>query len=168
VICVNLMTRTMRETLYARRYREKHPEKSVLTPEKRKKASERSLEWCRRNPDKVKKSNRKWGRNNPDKLKRLQAQSRLKRHGWSLESKSSALIKQNNLCAICNQPFTENNPAFGDHEHTSPPMPRGLLHNQCNAAIGMLLDSPEICEAAAAYLRSWQKEPNEQAAHTSL
>lgn len=160
MVAVNLMTRTLRETLYARRYRESHPEKYVLTPAQRRKASERSLEWCRRNPDKVKKNNDRWRRNNPDKCKKLQAQGKLKRHGWSLEAKAVALLKQNNLCAICNKPFTEDNPAFGDHKHTSPPVPRGLLHNQCNAAIGMLLDCPEICEAAAAYLRSWQKEIN--------
>jgi hypothetical protein len=42
-----------------------------------------------------------------------------------------------------------------DHKHGKPPVPRALLCPGCNSALGLLKDSPERCEAAAAYLRKF-------------
>jgi hypothetical protein len=81
-----------------------------------------------------------------------------KRNGWTPELFYSAIKKQNGECAICNRKLTFENGTSGsractDHQHTVPPNPRGILCSPCNSAIGLLKDSPELCEAAAEYLR---------------
>lgn len=81
--------------------------------------------------------------------------------GWTEEMFIEALVEQNNACAICKKPFTNDtkkNTPHTDHCHSCPPIPRSLLCNNCNIAIGMLRDSPEICEEAAAYLRRWETQ----------
>jgi Recombination endonuclease VII len=80
--------------------------------------------------------------------------SHLKRMGWTPESVAAAKIAQAGLCAICNR----KRPIFPDHRHgTTPPKPRALLCRSCNSAIGMLSESPDVCESAARYLRHWNK-----------
>ena len=79
----------------------------------------------------------------------------LKPLGWTIDHYEVALREQDNCCAICQDTFTATPNA--DHRHVEPPMPRGLLCKDCNLAIGFLKDSPERCEAAAAYLRHWNK-----------
>jgi len=71
--------------------------------------------------------------------------------GWTPEAIAEARIKQDDNCAICKKKFFKT--PHSDHEHTIPPKRRELLCGACNKAIGMLKDSPIICEAAAAYLR---------------
>jgi hypothetical protein len=84
--------------------------------------------------------------------------------GWTPESFSSAKQEQCNRCAICNE--TPSKPhgqgteqLVPDHEHCKPPKPRALLCPGCNAALGLLKDSPERCETAAAYLRKFSGKP---------
>jgi hypothetical protein len=79
----------------------------------------------------------------------------LEAKGWTPEAVAEYRIKQEGKCAICQEKFIET--PHGDHEHTFPPKRRELLCGACNKAIGMLKDSPKICEAAAAYLRKWGK-----------
>lgn len=76
-----------------------------------------------------------------------------KRSGWTEERIASAKEQQGNCCAICRDPFTVT--PHADHRHVVPPIPRALLCSGCNGAIGMFKESPEICEAAAQYLRRW-------------
>ena len=79
----------------------------------------------------------------------------LRKNGWSQDTVAEVLLKQNNCCALCGEAFTENDKPYADHKHVVPPIPRGLLHRSCNFAIGLLKDSPEMCELAAAYLRKF-------------
>jgi len=79
----------------------------------------------------------------------------LRPKGWSADRYDSALQEQHNRCAICQEPFLQT--PCADHAHTKPPVPRGLLCNGCNSALGFLKDSPKLCEAASAYLRHWNK-----------
>jgi len=58
-------------------------------------------------------------------------------------------------CAICSMVFKSESEKHGDHNHKTGDW-RGVLCNNCNAAIGMFKDSPEICEAAAQYLKTRQ------------
>ena len=85
----------------------------------------------------------------------------LKKKGWTLELLRATAMEQENKCAICKQSIfferkMSKRSACADHNHSSPPKPRGLLCVTCNAAIGMLMESPELCEAAAIYLRKWK------------
>ena len=55
-------------------------------------------------------------------------------------------------CAICHKVFEKFREKHGDHSHLTG-KGRGVLCGNCNHALGMLKDNPELCEAAAAYLR---------------
>ena len=75
-------------------------------------------------------------------------------HGISLADYEHMLVTQNNGCAICagqNMRHGKPIPFYVDHCHSSGKI-RGLLCKECNTAIGMLRDSPTLCEAAARYL----------------
>lgn len=56
-------------------------------------------------------------------------------------------------CEICKKVFDSQEEKHGDHDHTTGKW-RGVLCSTCNTGIGMLKDSPDLCEAAAAYLRN--------------
>ena len=79
--------------------------------------------------------------------------SHLRRLGWTPEAVAAAGLARGGLCAMCRK----KRPLVPDHRHVKPPVPRGLLCRQCNSAIGFLYESPELCEAAARYLRHWNK-----------
>jgi hypothetical protein len=84
--------------------------------------------------------------------------------GWTPETFAAAKEAQGNRCAICNEvPVKMQSEAtealVPDHKHGKPPEPRALLCPGCNAALGLLKDSPERCEAAAAYLRKFLRTP---------
>jgi len=82
-------------------------------------------------------------------------QVHLEKIGWNLEMFEQTKAEQGNACAICRKPFTAENPPCADHIHSNPPAPRGLLHGNCNTAIGLLKEDPEIIRAAAAYVEAW-------------
>jgi hypothetical protein len=63
------------------------------------------------------------------------------------------LVAQDGKCAICK---AEPIRLHFDHDHSDGTL-RGLLCSPCNCAIGMLRDSPSLCETAAAYLASYGK-----------
>jgi len=85
---------------------------------------------------------------------------RLRGAGYTLETFVQTKQAQGGHCAIC-RVTPEPKPGWSeglvpDHKHaTTPPQPRGLLCPHCNSLIGFALDRPEVCEAAAAYLRKW-------------
>lgn len=75
------------------------------------------------------------------------------------------LLNQNNLCLICGKPFSDEKKTgakFGplqpviDHHHASGYI-RGILHRQCNSALGAFGDSPELLRDAADYLDAWKE-----------
>ena len=105
-----------------------------------------------------------WARNNPEKTrgyvdlhrKSIRGKDRrLGKNGWTSAMVEEALVAQNTCCALCGGAFTGLDKPYADHKHVIPPMPRGLLHRSCNFALGLLQDSPERCELAAAYLRKF-------------
>ncbi len=58
-------------------------------------------------------------------------------------------MKQQAQCAICGKVFCDDDCI--DHDHDTNEL-RGLLCKLCNAGIGMLKDSPEVCLKASEYL----------------
>ena len=126
--------------------------------------------WRAKNPEKKAEQDlvakRRWRSSHPEENKRLQKVCNKKyyllNNGWTKEMIAQTSLEQGGKCMICRQipkPRTSKNLSGGlcaDHAHTVPPEPRGLLCNTCNLALGALKDSPELCEAAAEYLRSWQ------------
>ena len=65
------------------------------------------------------------------------------------------LLEQAGVCAVCGAP-PRKRALNVDHCHMTGAV-RGLLCDACNIAIGMLCDSPERLERAAAYLRRHQQ-----------
>lgn len=138
---------------------------------------ERSNDWAKRNPDKVRgycKSwemrNRQrrstlaaiWRKNNKDKHRESVRWAFIKReYGLTRDSFSSLLLSQGGGCAICG---TSNPGGVGsfhvDHNHITGVV-RGLLCSNCNVAIGFLSDSASIAMRAMLYLESNYPAPEE-------
>lgn len=70
-------------------------------------------------------------------------------YGLTLEQYSEWCIRQEHTCAIC-RCITDK--LFIDHDHKTGAL-RDLLCTTCNTGIGGLRDDPDLCDAAAAYLR---------------
>jgi hypothetical protein len=70
-------------------------------------------------------------------------------YGITEDDYAQMLVDQKMACAICRNPF-ERTPDV-DHCHVTGRV-RGLLCRACNRGIGWLESSPEISEAASAYL----------------
>jgi hypothetical protein len=119
------------------------------------KSRERKRKWRLENPEKVNALDKKWRDANPEVISRYNRKQALRRVGWTFEMYDAAYTAQEGLCDICRQPVEGS--MCADHEHTTPPKPRGLLCNACNLALGQFKDSPILLEAAAAYLRKHGK-----------
>jgi len=96
----------------------------------------------------------------PEERKIVNRREQLRISGWTPESFENAKNEQCGRCAICGDvPEPMNNKVseglVADHKHGEVPIPRALLCPGCNAAIGLLKDSPERCESAATYLRKY-------------
>lgn len=83
---------------------------------------------------------------------------RFAKFGLTLDQYHAMAEAQDFQCACCGQVPT---PTQGgahdgfhiDHHHVTGKV-RGLLCGGCNVGMGMLQDSPEVCELAASYLRA--------------
>ena len=113
-------------------------------------------------PEKQREATRVWKENNKEKQRVYNRKSTLKSAGWTPEMFDTTLVEQGGRCMICRQePKPKNNKQGGqgglvpDHKHTEPPEPRALLCHPCNIALGLFLDNPEVCRAAAEYLEDW-------------
>jgi hypothetical protein len=105
--------------------------------------------------------NRQWRLANPNYEKERYSNSKkesrerhLKRkYGVSLADYNSMLDGQNNGCAICDKPASDEKHGVlhVDHCHKTGKV-RGLLCNNCNQVLGRAHDNPETLCRAATYL----------------
>jgi Recombination endonuclease VII len=72
-----------------------------------------------------------------------------KDYGLTPENIEAARELQKGLCAICGKAGE----LVIDHDHKTGKF-RGLLHRNCNSALGLLQDNPEIILSAASYVAS--------------
>lgn len=89
---------------------------------------------------------------------------RLAQHGLSQQEYDSLLRMQEGKCPVCNEQLPDDNAvghdaAVIDHDHACCPgryscgrCVRGILHRQCNSAIGFFRDNPTALRNAASYL----------------
>jgi hypothetical protein len=74
--------------------------------------------------------------------------------GITITEYDQMLISQNNKCLLCERDRKSFNKNFAvDHCHTTGKV-RGLLCQQCNVALGMFDDNPELIRKAANYVES--------------
>lgn len=84
-----------------------------------------------------------------------QAQRLRSNYGVSADVFDALVERQNGVCAICGRQPPERHGQrrlFLDHDHVTGAV-RSALCGNCNIALGMIRDSPELAEKLAAYLR---------------
>jgi hypothetical protein len=93
----------------------------------------------------------KWSRLLGDPVKRAHTYllTTLRKYGLSEEAYDQMIARQEGACALCGRPYDKPNV---DHNHTTGEV-RDLLCTLCNLGLGAFLDSPELLEQAAVYLR---------------
>lgn len=76
------------------------------------------------------------------------------KYGLSLEAYQAMLEGQKHVCAVCMKPNTRKGDTrlMVDHCHVTGRV-RGLLCHNCNAALGMADDDPDLLERLAEYLK---------------
>lgn len=70
--------------------------------------------------------------------------------GFTPKTFAEAIEAQHNCCAACGESFGDELP-YVDHCHANGHI-RGLIHRNCNSALGLAEDSPARLIALAAYL----------------
>ena len=104
-----------------------------------------------------------WNRRNPDKALAIRRRHNLKKlFGLTEADYNEMSERQGHACAICGKPETSRfleriRRLAVDHNHDTGKV-RDLLCSDCNRAIGMMQDSPELLEQAALYLRTHKEE----------
>jgi hypothetical protein len=79
-------------------------------------------------------------------------------YGLTPEQYDAKLAAQEGICLLCLRPMDLTAIGLGrgpalDHIHdTKPLILRDFLHGNCNKAVGLFEDNPEICRLAALYL----------------
>lgn len=75
----------------------------------------------------------------------------MKKYNVSLDWYNETVIKQKNLCLICNQEQSGGKGLAVDHCHKTGKV-RGLLCDKCNTSIGLMRESVDILKSAIKYL----------------
>ena len=99
-------------------------------------------EWCKKNPERVSQY-----RATEDALHK-----RCQRRNINVETFFKVFEDQSYECKICSAPITLENSAI-DHNHDTGEF-RGVLCRNCNRALGLFKDNPEILKKAAIYLET--------------
>lgn len=116
---------------------------------------DRQKAWRAANPER---SRSNWNKYNQKRLGdpeyvQLRAERALTKYGLTPATFADLLESQGGVCAICKGDRNGPGARFHvDHDHVTNRV-RGLLCGRCNTAIGLMQDSPEALNAAAAYLR---------------
>jgi Autographiviridae endonuclease VII len=124
--------------------------KHRLNPEKGRESSKR---WYYSKPENRQRSidkAREWQAKHKDRDTERKFKYNLQRnYGLAYEDYCRMAEEQNGLCAICEQPPYRNFDV--DHNHQTGVV-RQLLCSNCNTALGLLKDNPDILRKAAVYL----------------
>lgn len=102
-----------------------------------------------KNRDKIVKAAAAWRALNPDKAKAQNARL----YGRNVAADKAARDDHRGVCAICGTSSPGGKGWHVDHVHDGSGDVRGILCHPCNVGIGMLKDSADLLDVAAAYLR---------------
>jgi hypothetical protein len=113
----------------------------------------------------------KWNRENKGRVLELGRKSRLKvRYKMDEVKYQSMLFEQEDKCAICGNPFTEDlkGKPHVDHSHACCPSERScgkcvraLLCHKCNIVIAYANDNPRVLAEAILYLNKHKEKDSE-------
>ena len=105
-------------------------------------------QWRIDNNDKERARSRTYYQDNKDWLRPMYERSRIKRkYGVTQEQVEMRRSEYSGLCEICGKKPSDHI----DHCHSTGFF-RGLLCRQCNTALGMVADDPQVLRRAALYL----------------
>lgn len=145
------MTAQEKRKIYESKNREKI---NAYAREYRAKNKEKLREWDRLRWDSKKETQlayfKEYNKVNKEKNKNRKL---VYHYGISLEEYNMMLAKQNHVCALCSKPFTTTGAQkpVVDHCHTTG-LVRGILHTNCNVAIGFFNENIDMLLKAAEYL----------------
>ena len=107
--------------------------------------------WRQRNPDNDRK--RYWANRQKERERHL-----VRKYGVTQADYDRMFSEQGGACGVCKK--TQDRAFDVDHDHATGNV-RGLLCTSCNRMIGHAGDSADNLEAAAHYLRSSRKSPQQ-------
>lgn len=110
--------------------------------------------WYEANKLSISEKSRSERHNNPTKVKEVNFRRNLRKYGITADDFNNKLVEQNNLCSICKKPFIDT--PHIDHCHRTG-LFRGILHPECNTALGLLKEDIAIFEGGIAYLKKYKK-----------
>jgi hypothetical protein len=90
---------------------------------------------------------------NPEHRREVRANDLRARFNLTIEeyeTRREAQRLAGDLCGVCRQPLGEKT-AHLDHDHDTKQI-REFCHSNCNMALGLLQDDPNVCRLAAEYL----------------
>src|SRR6266550_5410746 len=109
---------------------------------------ERIKNWRQRNPNYI-------GQYYRDNAERIRLRRLKQRYNLDAIAIHRLLINQQFLCPICEKDLDV---PYVDHNHQTGII-RGLLHRECNTAIGLLEDNPQWLRNAVNYLERTDGKP---------
>lgn len=112
---------------------------------------EKQKQYAYLNKNKIRALGKIYYQNNKQKWTR---EALKRKFNLTIDEYNTILKNQNGGCRICNRKenSTPNRMLEVDHCHKTGQI-RGILCGGCNKAIGLLKDSPILCESAANYLK---------------
>ena len=142
---------------WGKRYRERNREKlkkykKNYFKKNREREIEKNKEWIKNNPEKYKEHNRRYAIKHKERIKEYGRKWSIKKsYNLSYEDWLKIWESQDGKCAICGDSFIKPSDAHTDHSHKIGEI-RGLLCRNCNIAIGLFKDNPELTTKATEYL----------------
>ncbi len=104
--------------------------------------------WCKICVDEVRRANY-----NPHRVRDRNLRNNYR--GFTSKDYDALLLKQNGVCAVCGE--HQGKHLHVDHDHTTGNV-RGLLCNDCNAALGHVHDDPVIIRKLLHYILEHSNE----------
>lgn len=113
-----------------------------------------SSAWTSANPERHAANVARTRRKDPERAARWFRESHWRRQGIAIDMDAYNLLlaQQQGVCAVCARKPHGKYTLVVDHCHKTGRV-RGLLHNNCNRALGYLQDDPDVVARAADYLR---------------
>jgi len=119
--------------------------------------SSNSGEYQKRNKDKANAYRDKYRANNQKSLRVTELRRQAKIKGYDPDEAQAIFEQHDGKCDICRRTPKEANSSKKylsiDHCHSTNKI-RGMLCNNCNLALGMLQDSPELLAKAIEYIKA--------------